>query len=237
MNHIATRGRDGVAFTPFVPEGLRNFVARTQFHIFVFRFAQRSFRAHTVILQIAVAIFVDQDTTFTTAAFSHQDTGTRQAGWVILNEFHITQRNAVAQRHAHPVAGHDAAVGIITIHTTRAARCHDDRVGANLHQCAFHHVHRHQTASMAVIDQDIQDEMFIKALNLRELQRGLEQGMQHMEAGFIRGKPGTLNFHTTEATYVDATVRATAPWATPLFQLRHFGRTMVDKVIHDILLT
>ena len=96
INHIATRRGDGVAFTPFVPEGLRNFVAWTQFHIFVFRLAQRSFRAHAVILQITVAIFVDQNTAFTAAAFGHQDTGTWQTGWVILNEFHVTQRNAVA---------------------------------------------------------------------------------------------------------------------------------------------
>ena len=96
INHITTRRGDGVAFTPFVPEGLRNFVAWTQFHIFVFRLAQRSFRAHAVILQITVAIFVDQNTAFTTAAFGHQDTGTWQTGWVILNEFHVTQRNAVA---------------------------------------------------------------------------------------------------------------------------------------------
>ena len=96
INHIATWRGDGVAFTPFVPEGLRNFVAWTQFHIFVFRLAQRSFRAHAVILQITVAIFVDQNTTFTAAAFCHQDTGTGQTGWVILNEFHVTQRSAVA---------------------------------------------------------------------------------------------------------------------------------------------
>ncbi|EHC58417.1 hypothetical protein LTSEMIN_6209, partial [Salmonella enterica subsp. enterica serovar Minnesota str. A4-603] len=49
--------------------------------------------------------------------------------------------------------------------------------------------------------------MFVKALDLRELQGSLEQGMQHMEAGFIRGEPGTLDFHTTEATHVNATVR------------------------------
>lgn len=47
----------------------------------------------------------------------------------------------------------------------------------------------------------------------------------------------TLDFHAAEATYVDATVFTTAPWAAPLFQLRHFSWAVVDKVIHDILLT
>ena len=220
-----------------MPERLRNFVARTEFHVFVFWLAQRGFRTHAVVLQITVAVFVDQNTAFTTAAFSHQDTGAWQTCWVILNEFHITQRNAVAQRHAHTVAGYDAAVGVVTVNTTCAARCHNNSVSTDLHQRAFHHVHGNQAASMTVVNQDIQNEVFVKALNLRELQRCLEQRMQHVEAGLIRGKPGTLDFHAAEATYVDATVFTTAPWAAPLFQLRHFSWAVVDKVIHDILLT
>lgn len=220
-----------------MPESLGYFVTWPQFHIFVFRLAQRRFGAHAVVLQITIAIFIDQNTAFAAATFSHQDTGTWQAGRVILNEFHITQRNAVAQRHAHPVAGDDAAVGVIAVYAACAACRHDHGIGADLHQRAFHHVHCHQAARMVVINQNIQHKMFVKALDLWELQGSLEQGMQHMEAGFIRGEPGTLDFHTTEATHVNATVRTAAPRAAPLLQLRHLSGTMVDKVIHDILLT
>lgn len=95
VNHIAARRGDGVAFTPFVPESLGYFVTWPQFHIFVFRLAQRRFGAHAVVLQVTIAIFIDQNTAFAAATFSHQDTGTWQAGRVILNEFHITQRNAM----------------------------------------------------------------------------------------------------------------------------------------------
>ena len=90
---------------------------------------------------------------------------------------------------------------------------------------------------MTIINQNIQHEMFVKTLDLRELQRGLEQRVQHMEAGLIGGEPGTLDFHAAEATYVDATIRATAPWASPQFQLGHFGWAVVDEIIHNILLT
>lgn len=78
--------------------------------------------------------------------------------------------------------------------------------------------------------------MFVETLDA-ELQRGLEQRVQHMEAGLIGGEPGALDFHAAEATYVDATIRATAPWAPPQFQLGHFGWAVVDEIIHDILLT
>ncbi len=42
---------------------------------------------------------------------------------------------------------------------------------------------------MTIINQNIQHEMFVKTLDLRELQRGLEQRVQHMEAGLIGGEP------------------------------------------------
>ncbi|MNL42037.1 hypothetical protein D3C87_1644730 [compost metagenome] len=89
VNHIAARRRNGVAFAPLVPERLGHFVARAEFHIFVFRLAKRGFGAHAVILQIAIAIFIDQNPAFTAAAFRHQNAGTRQTGWVILHKFHI----------------------------------------------------------------------------------------------------------------------------------------------------
>ncbi len=95
----------------------------------------------------------------------------------------------MAQRHAHPVAGDDAAVGVIAVYAACAACRHDHGVGTDLHQRAFHHVHCHRAARMVVINQNIQHEMFVKALDLWELQGSLEQGMQHMEAGFIRGEP------------------------------------------------
>lgn len=172
-----------------MPEGLRDFVARAEFHVFVLRLAERGFRAHAVILQIAIAVFIDQNTAFTAAAFRHQNAGARQTGWVILHELHIAQRYAVAERHAHAVTGDDAAVGVVAINATRTARRHHYGVGADLDERAFHHVHRHRATRLPVINQNVEDEMFIEALNLWELEGGLEQGVQHVEAGFIGGEP------------------------------------------------
>ncbi len=77
--------------------------------------------------------------------------------------------------------------------------------------------------------------MFVEALDLRELQRGLEQGVEHMEAGLIGGKPGTFNLHAAEATHIDAAIFTTAPGATPLLQLGHFRWAMMNEIINDIL--
>ena len=93
---------------------------------------------------------------------------------MILDKFHIAQRYAVAERHAHTVTGDDTAVGVVAVNPARAARCHHYRVSADLHECAFHHVHRHQTTRVTVIDQNIEDKMFVKTLDLWELKGGLE---------------------------------------------------------------
>ena len=237
IDHIASRRGDRVALTPFVPESLGDFIARAQLHIFIFRFAQRSFRTHAVILQIAVAVLVDQNTAFAAAAFRHQNSGTRETGGVILHELHIAQRYAVAERHTHTVAGDDTAVGIVAIHASCAAGRQNDRVGADLHQRTFHHIHRDQTASLAIIHQNIQNKMLIEALDLRELKRSLEQGVQHMKAGFIGSEPGSLDLHAAESPDVDAAVRAATPRASPLFELGHFRRAVMNEVVNDVLLT
>ncbi|STQ14679.1 Uncharacterised protein [Enterobacter cloacae] len=138
---------------------------------------------------------------------------------MILDKFHIAQRHAVAERHAHTVTGDDTTVGVVAVNPAPRARCHHYRVSADLHERAFHHVHRHQTARVTVIDQNIEDKMFVKTLDLWELKGGLEQGVQHVEAGLISGKPGAFNFHSAEATNVDAAVRTAAPRAAPLFKL------------------
>ncbi len=155
---------------------------------------------------------------------------------MILHKLHIAQRHAVAQRHAHPVTGDDAAVGVVAIDATRTARCHHHRIGADLDERAFHHIHRHQATCMTVVDQNVEDKMFIEALNLWELKGGLEEGVQHVEAGLIGGEPGAFDLHATEAADVDAAVRTAAPRASPLFQLGHFRWAMVNEIINDILL-
>ncbi len=236
MNHVAARRGDGASGAPFVPERLRNFVARAQFHIFVFRRSGRRFRAKPVILQIAIAILIHQNASFAPTAFRHQNAGAGQTGRVVLHEFHIAQRNAVAQRHAHAVAGDDAAVGIIAVDATGAAGRQHHGARAQRHQRALHHIQRHQSADAAVVYQQIQYKMLVKAAYLRVLQRGLKQRVQHMEAGFISGEPGALNLHAAEAAHVDAAVRLTTPRAAPLFQLNHFFRAVAHKVVHHILL-
>ncbi|MNV52133.1 hypothetical protein D3C71_1442100 [compost metagenome] len=141
------------------------------------------------------------------------------------------------ERHAHAITGDDAAIGVVAVHASGTAGGHDHRIGADLHAGAFHHVHCDQTADLTVIHQNIQHKVLVETLDLRVFERGLEQGMQHVEAGLVGGEPGSFNLHAAEATHVDRTVRFTAPRAAPLFQLGHFPRAVVDEMVDHVLLT
>ncbi len=165
----------------------------------------------------------------------HQDAGTGQAGRVILHELHVAQRHAVVERHAHTVAGNDAAVGVVAVDAPGAAGGHHHRVGADLHAGAFHHVERHQATRLAVIHQDIQHEVLVEALDLRVFQRGLEQSVQHVEAGLVGGEPGAFDLHAAEAPHVDRPVRFAAPRAAPLLELGHLARALMHEVIDHVL--
>ncbi|CSI66460.1 Uncharacterised protein [Vibrio cholerae] len=40
---------------------------------------------------------------------------------MVLNEFHITQRNTVTESHRHTITGHYAAVSVAVVNATRTA--------------------------------------------------------------------------------------------------------------------
>src|SRR5690606_10229653 len=61
----------------------------------------------SVTLHEALAVLVDQVSTFTTATFGNQYTGTGNTGRVELPHFHILDRHAGAQRHADTVTSVD----------------------------------------------------------------------------------------------------------------------------------
>lgn len=109
----------------------------------------------------------------------------------------------MTERHTHTVAGDNPAVGVVTVNAACAAGCHHDCVSADLYAGAFHHIDGDDAANLAVIDQNIENEMLVESFDLRVFQRGLEQGMQHVEAGFIRGKPGAFDLHPAKTPDVD----------------------------------
>ncbi|SJN57753.1 hypothetical protein BQ6471_02706 [Vibrio gazogenes] len=166
MDDIAEWMWDGVAFLLFVPESLRNFVTRTEFHIFVFRLADRCFRAHTVILQVTVAVFIDDNTAFTPTPFGHQDPCTGQTCRMVLDKLHIAKWHTVTIGHSHTITGYNATIGITLINTACTTSRQNDGFCFNRDQFTFCHMNGNQTLHLTVVHQQINHEVFVKAFDL-----------------------------------------------------------------------
>ena len=77
--------------------------------------------------------------------------------------------------------------------------------------------------------------MLVEAFDRRELQGGLEQRVQHVEAGLVGGEPGALDLHAAEGAHVDVAVRRTAPRAAPVFELGQLARRLFDDDLYTKL--
>ncbi len=226
---------DGIALLQFVPVGLADAVARTQFHGLQLRLAHRSFGAHAVVGQVAAAVLIHQDPAFTAAGFGQQAAGVGQSGRVVLDELHVLKRRAGAVGHGHAVAGLDCAVGGERKHAPSAAAGDDHRLGVELAQLAAAHFHGGHALATAVIDQQVERVVLVVARDGRELQRSLEQGVQYMEAGLVGSEPGALLLHAAEGPHRHRAVCFTVPGAAPVLQLQQFLGRLVDEVFDAIL--
>lgn len=90
-----------VFFPPLVPEGLGHTLSRGPSSIYLFFGSPSGARAHAAILQIAVAVFVDQNPAFAAALVIRIRIPAGRSGDT-EPEFHVAQRHAMAQGHPIP---------------------------------------------------------------------------------------------------------------------------------------
>ncbi len=206
-----------------------------EFHGLQHRLADRCFRPHAVVLQVAVAVLVDQDAAFAAAALGQQDAGAGQSGRVVLHELHVLQRHAGPVGHGHAVAGLDRAVGGEGKHLAGATGGQHDGRRLEAEEPPAAHFHRHHAAAAAVLVQQFEGEELVESLDRRELHGGLEQRVQDVEAALVGGVPGAFLFHAAERPHGDRAVVLAAPGAAPVLQLHQFERRLLDEVLHHVL--
>ena len=141
----------------------------------------------------------------------------------------------VGQRHAIP--GDDATVGVEFVGSAGATGGDDHRFGLDHAGHAILDVEADHALNPPIFDQQVETEMLVETFDRRVLDGGLEQGVQHVEAGLVGGKPGPRNLHPTEGANVHLAIGLAAPRATPVFQLHQLFGAVFDKVLHDVLLT
>jgi hypothetical protein len=126
-------------------------------------------------------------------------------------------------------------VGVLTVHPPGAAGAHDHGRALEQHERAGGNLDRQHTVDPAVLDNQVRDEELIVTLDGGILDGGLEQRVQHVEAGFVGGEPGALHLHSAEEPDIDAAIVLAAPRTAPVLQLGHLLRAVFDEILHRVL--
>ena len=148
---------------------------------------------------------------------------------MVLHELHVAQRHAMPEGQRHAVAGDDAAIGVLAEHPAGAARREDHGAGEDGGELPVRRRKRRRALHAAVIDDEIDAEIFVEPFDRGIFGRGLEQGVKDMKAAAVGGEPGPLDFHAAESAHIDVAVGLAAPGAAPMLELDHLGRAGLTK--------
>ena len=210
-----------------------------QLHVFRLGRPHRCFGTEAVVLEVAASVLVEQDAALAAAGFGDQDPRAGKARGVVLDELHVAQGYSGEVRHRHAVAGHDRPVGVLGERPGGTARRDDHRRGLQQDGIAVALVVGDHATDPSLrpglVDHQVEGEVLVETGNRLELQRCLEQGVQHVEAGLVRGEPRAGAAHASEAADVDVALRGAAPRATPPFELVHLGGGVLHEVLDGVL--
>ena len=127
-----------------------------------------------------------------------------------LDELHVLQRQSRAQHHGVAIPGARMSGSAGEVRTAVAARGENAHVRAEAMQLAFRQIERDDTATGAVLHDEVDHEVFDEE-GRTVADRLLIQRMQHRMPGAIRRGAGALRDalakvrrHATEGTLVDA---------------------------------
>ena len=221
-------------------EGLREPVARAELHAPQLRMARVGDverLAQVVVLEVAPSLRVEEDAALAARRLGDEDPGAGKAGGVVLDELHVLERNAGAVGHRHPVAGLDRGVGGEGEDAAATAGAEDH--GFRLHDAhdAGAQLDGGDPLAAPVLDEEARREPLVVTLHLRVLEGGLEERVQHVEAGLVGGVPGPPDAHAAEGADGDAAVLLPAPRAAPVLELDHLARGLVHEGLDGVLVS
>ena len=139
---------------------------------------------------------------------------------MVLDELHVLERRARVEGQRHAVAVLDVGVGGEGEDPAAAPGADDHGFGEDGLNAARHQLDGDDAARLAVVHQQFGDEPFVVARDRLVFERGLEEGVEHVEAGLVGGEPRALFLHPAERPHRDVAVRLAAPRAAPVLQLQ-----------------
>ncbi len=201
------------------------------------------FRVRRVTLHKALAVLIDQVSTFTTATFGYQHTGTSDTGRMELPHLNILNRHTCAQRHANTVTGVNQRVSGRCVDTPCTSGGQDHSLGPDVDRFAVFDADRDDAHDGAIlILHQIHAIPFIEEGRAR-LQVGLIQSVQQRMTSTVSGRAGASSLPTfaivlgltTEWTLVDAPLLGSGERQAHVFQLENSLRANGAHIFDSIL--
>jgi hypothetical protein len=93
----------------------------------------------------------------------------------------------------------------------------------------------HHADASRVLDEELGRERLVVAVNLVVLERGLEDGVQHVETGLVGGEAGSPRCHAAERTGRYLAVWVTGPGTSPVLHLDQLDRGLAHEGLDDVL--
>ena len=195
-----------------------------------------------IALHEALAFGIDEIAAFAARAFGDEAARAVDAGRVELDEFHVLQRQAGAQRHRAAVAGAGMRRGAGGIGAAIAAGGENGGLGAEAMQRAVVELQRDHAAADALVVHDQVDGEELDVEFGGVPQRLAVHGVQHGVAGAVGGGAGALRLalavvqrHAAERALIDLAVFGARERHAPMLELvDRFGRVahhVFDRVL------
>src|SRR5262245_18805917 len=143
----------------FLDESLGQPIAGAQLHGTQHRLWFRL--AQVVVLQIAIAVLVEQPPSFGARPFRDQDAGKRKPRRMVLNKFHVLQRRARAISERHAVAILYVGIGSEWKDLSTPSGTQYDGSRRNGFNVSRGDLDCHDAMASPVVDQKLRDEPFV----------------------------------------------------------------------------
>ena len=202
-------------------------------------------RGHIAFHEVFV-FAVEQLATLTTGRLAEQNAHFIDAGGVELVHLHVLQRNATAIGDSHTITSTGKGVAGDAPGPAIAASGEEHGLGMERVNLAGANLHRHNAASLSLVDQQVKHEKFVEEAHL-VFDGTLIHRLQNHVAGAVGGIAGTAHGGFTEiarmstkATLVNAPVLGAIEREAAMFQFvdgvdglagQNFRRRLIDEIV------
>ena len=155
---------------------------------------------------------------------------------MVLHELHVFQRSTGTVGERHAIAILDVGIGGERKHASASAGAQDDGFRRDGLDFAGHQLDGHNALHASIVHQQLGDEPLVVARDGIELQAGLKERVQHVEAGLVRGEPRAFLLHAAKRPNGDVPVGLAVPGTSPPFQLQQLQGRFLYEGLNRILI-